>query len=230
MSRCAYDAWMLTATQPLSRTERALLCEVFDEVGPDAPTMCQGWAARDLAAHLVARERRPDVAAAVVLPMIPALTRRLQAVQDELAARPWSELVDLVRSGPPAWSPLGLPIVERSANSAEYFVHHEDVRRARPGWAPRDLPAATQEDLWGILRGRARLFYRNAPAGVLLHRSDTGAGELTICARRDARSVTLTGQPQELLLYAMGRTSVARVELTGDADDLAAFSGTPLAI
>ena len=223
---------MLTVTQPLSRTERTALCELLDEVGPDAPTLCQGWATRDLAAHLVVRERRPDTAPAIVLPMIPLLSRHTQSVQDGLAARPWAQLVDLIRSGPPAWSPLGLPVLEAAANSSEYFVHHEDVRRARRDWAPRELPEAAEEALWRILRTQARLFYRRASVGVLLRRSDgatSGATEHeTVRARRGPRSVTLTGRPQELLLHAMGRTSVARVEVSGDTDDVAAFSLTPL--
>ena len=36
------------------------LCDLFEEVGPDAPTLCGDWTTRDLAAHLVMRERRPD--------------------------------------------------------------------------------------------------------------------------------------------------------------------------
>ena len=38
----------------------------FDETGPDGPTLCEGWQTRDLAAHLVLRERRPDAAAGVM--------------------------------------------------------------------------------------------------------------------------------------------------------------------
>jgi uncharacterized protein (TIGR03083 family) len=49
-----------TAAPTLARAERAALCDLFDEVGPDAPTLCAGWTTRDLAAHLVIRERRAD--------------------------------------------------------------------------------------------------------------------------------------------------------------------------
>lgn len=34
--------------------------------GPDAPTLGAGWKTRDLAAHLVVRESRPDAAAGVI--------------------------------------------------------------------------------------------------------------------------------------------------------------------
>ena len=43
-----------------ARAERASLCDLLAEVGPDAPTLCEGWTTALLAAHLVVRERRPD--------------------------------------------------------------------------------------------------------------------------------------------------------------------------
>ena len=46
----------LTAPQ---QAERAALCDLFVQVGPAAPTLCEGWATYDLAAHLVIRERKP---------------------------------------------------------------------------------------------------------------------------------------------------------------------------
>ena len=217
---------MITAAQPLSRTERAQLCELFDLVGPDAPTLCRGWATRDLAAHLAVRERRPDTGSAIVLPMLPLLTRRLESAQAGFAAHPWAQLVNLIRSGPPAWSPLGLPLLESAANSSEFFVHHEDVRRAQPGWAPRELPESASQLLWRVLRTRARLFYRKAPVGVLLKRPDGVSWR----ARRGDRMVTLTGEPQELMLHAMGRGCVARVQVGGDPEDVVAFSRTPLGV
>ena len=211
---------MITAAQPLSRTERAQLCELFDEVGPDAPTLCQGWATRDLAAHLAVRERRPDTASAIVLPMIPLLTRRLESAQAGFAARPWPQLVELVRSGPPMWSPLGLPFIEPAANSSEFFVHHEDVRRARPGWAPRELPEAASELLWRVLRTHARLFYRKAPVGVLL--ATPRRDELAGPAAASGWSPSPASR-RRLVLHAMGRGSVARVHIGGDPEDVAAF-------
>lgn len=217
---------MSTDTQPLSRTERAQLSVTLIEVGPDAPTLCEGWAARDLAVHLVMREARPDTVPGMLLPRVAALARHRRSVQEGLEARPWAELVELVRGGPPAWSPLRVPALDRVASSSEFFIHHEDVRRARLGWAPRELPEAAAETLWGVLRTQGRLFYRKAPVGVLLRRPD-GVG---LRARRGARSVTLTGEAQELLLHAMGRTTVARVHITGDAADVAEFSRTPLGI
>ena len=45
-----------------ARDERIALCDLLDETGPEAPTLCEGWRTLDLAAHLVLREHRPDAA------------------------------------------------------------------------------------------------------------------------------------------------------------------------
>ena len=42
-----------------SRVERLALCDLFDAVGPAAPTLCEGWDAYDLAVHLYVREADP---------------------------------------------------------------------------------------------------------------------------------------------------------------------------
>ena len=44
----------------LAARERARLADLLDEVGPDAPTCCEGWTTAHLAAHLVVRDGRPD--------------------------------------------------------------------------------------------------------------------------------------------------------------------------
>ena len=45
----------------LARRERISLCDTFTRTGPDAPTLCSPWTTADLAAHLVIRDRRPDL-------------------------------------------------------------------------------------------------------------------------------------------------------------------------
>src|SRR5258705_13521617 len=100
-------------------------------VGPDAPTLCEGWTTRDLAAHLVVRISRVDAAPGIV---IKPLAPRLRRVQDKVAQRDWPTLVGQVRQRP--WWLAG---VDEAMNRVEYFVHHEDVRRAQPDWLPREL-------------------------------------------------------------------------------------------
>ena len=46
------------ADLPFDAQERIKLCDLFDELGPSAPTLIEGWTAHDLAAHIVLRERR----------------------------------------------------------------------------------------------------------------------------------------------------------------------------
>jgi len=119
-----------------AQSERRELCDLFDEVGPDAPTLCGDWTTRDLAAHLVMRERRPDGAVGIVFSPAAGYSDK---VQSSIANSSWPKLVDTVRSGPPIWSPTRIAAVDKLANTVEFFVHHEDVRRAGDSWDEREL-------------------------------------------------------------------------------------------
>lgn len=202
-----------------AQSERAALSELFLEVGPDAPTLCEGWDARDLAAHLVVRERRPDAAVGIV---VKPLAAHLDSVQRELAHGDYDRLVATVRSGPP----FPLTLVDAQINTSEYFVHHEDVRRAQDGWEPRDLDPRLESALWKILKMQGRMLFRHSSVGVALRRPDG----TTHVARGAEPMVTLVGPASELLLYAFGRTTHARVDVEGDPDAVARFSGTSLGV
>ena len=128
----------------LARTERLALADLLDEIGPDAPTLCGDWTTRDLAAHLVVRERRPDTMPGIA---VQAMSGWTEQVQDSYAERPYEDLVELVRTGPGRMSPFALPGADKMFNASEYAVHHEDVRRAQRGWTPRDLPVRVQDSL-----------------------------------------------------------------------------------
>jgi uncharacterized protein (TIGR03085 family) len=199
----------------LAATERAGLSDLLDRVGPFAPTLCEGWRTRDLTAHLVLREGRPDALAGIV---IGALSGRTARVQRKLAHRNFSELVNRLRTGPPRWSPFRLPRINEGASNIEFFVHHEDVRRAQPEWTPRVLDAATDELLWRRCRRMARLALRTAPGGIELLRSDTGERHATRPPDSGRVVLTLSGTPQELLLYLFGRRDHALVVPEGDAE------------
>ncbi|HUN32350.1 MAG TPA: TIGR03085 family metal-binding protein [Trebonia sp.] len=156
-----------------SRDERLALAELLEEKGPDAPTLCAGWTTGDLAAHLVLRESRPDAAAGVMGGPLAGYTAR---AQDRLKSRmSFSELVAAFRNGPPRFSPFALPRLDEAANTVEYFVHHEDVRRGEGDWAPRDLDPELADALWGRLKSGARFFVRSAPVGVELARDESAA-------------------------------------------------------
>ncbi|MEU7055695.1 TIGR03085 family metal-binding protein [Streptomyces sp. NPDC046197] len=194
-----------------AKRERLLLADLLETAGPDAPTLCEGWRTRDLAAHVVVRERRPDAAGGQ---LIKQLAPRLEKVMAEYAVKPYEELIRLIRTGPPRFSPFQLKQIDEAANTVEFFVHTEDVRRAQPDWSPRELDPVFQETLWSRLERTARLLGRGIPTGLVLRRPD---GQ-TAVAHRGAPVVTVTGEPSELLLFAFGRQSAAHVELDGDKD------------
>jgi uncharacterized protein (TIGR03085 family) len=200
-----------------AQDERAALAALLDETGPDAPTLCQGWQTRDLAAHLVLRERRPDAAAGAVGGPLAGYTERLLTqYQDRY---PYPELIAMFRGGPPRLSVFAVPGADEAANTVEYFVHHEDVRRAAPDWAERPLDAGLTEVLWRRLK-IARLLLRAAPTGVVLAREQGDKLDL-IVAKSAAPSVTVTGSPAELTLWSMGRARAAHVSLDGPEEAVA---------
>lgn len=189
------------------------------DVGPDAPTLCEGWTVRDLAAHLVLRERHPDAAAGIIIRPLRGYTDR---VQHQLRDRPWPSSVEAVRSGPPAL----LRAVDEPMNVVELFVHHEDVRRAQPGWEPRQLDPDEERVLWGRLGSMARLVRRRLPVGVTLE----APGFVQVEVRPGAPHVTVKGAPGELVLFMSGRQRAARVEMTGPQDAQAQLQAAHLGL
>jgi uncharacterized protein (TIGR03085 family) len=210
--RSAYDLHVTYA-----QDERAALAALLDETGPDGPTLCEGWQTRDLVAHLVLRERRPDAAVGVMGGPLAGYTARLQ--QQYLGRHSYPELIGLFKAGPPALSPFAIPGADEAANTVEYFVHHEDVRRATEGWTERPVTAGLEDALWKRLKG-ARLFLRSAPTGIVLAREGDGKLDL-IVAKNTVPSVTVTGSPAELTMWSMGRVSAAHVTLDGPDEAVA---------
>jgi uncharacterized protein (TIGR03085 family) len=204
----------------LARRERSALSDLLEQTGPDAPTLCEGWTTRDLAAHLIVRERSP-AAAGIVVRQLAGWTERSQRATAEKA---FDALVHEVRTGPPLWSPVRLPALDSATNTVEFFVHFEDVRRAVPGWKPRTFDPADDATLWSSLASRARLFMRRSRVGVVLLTPD---GRRAVAKDGDP-AVTLVGAPGELLMYVHGRTGHALVEVQGDDDTVAAFRRTRL--
>ena len=180
-----------------AQRERRALVETMRAVGPDAPTLCGEWTTRDLAAHLVVRERRLDAAPGIT---IPALAGYTATVQRHVAdSTDWDELLNKVASGPPLYSPFKL--LDPVANMDEMFIHHEDVRRAQTGWEPRRLDDGTVRALARGLSLMARLTLAKAPARVSLR---TPAGK-TLAAVGRGQELIVTGDVGELTLFVAGR-------------------------
>jgi uncharacterized protein (TIGR03085 family) len=203
-----------------AQDERRALCDLLLEVGPEAATLCEGWTTADLAAHLVVRERRPDAAPGIVVPGLAAYSERVRRSTRD--GTPWAELVDQVRSGPP----FPLRLVDEAVNTVEYFVHHEDVRRARAGWEPRSLSVDAEEELWRRGTRGARMAFRKVAAGVVLRRPDG----TTHVAKPGTPAVTISGPPAELVLFSSGRRTHARVQVDGDPAALEALAAAQLGV
>jgi uncharacterized protein (TIGR03085 family) len=192
-----------------AQRERAALVETMRSVGPDAPTLCGEWTTRDLAAHLVVREGRLDTTPGIAVPFLAGYTEKVRRQAAE--STEWDDLLDRIASGPPLYSPF--KVLDPVANMGEMFIHHEDVRRAQTGWEPRPLDDATVRALGRGLPIMARLTLAKAPARLALR---TPQGKDVVTLGRGPE-LTITGEPQELLLFISGRDAV-RLTFDGDPE------------
>lgn len=193
----------------MARTERTALCDTALQVGEDQPTLCGEWTVKDLVVHLLVRERSPAAAGIVVKPLA-GLT---ELESRRLGSRDFAVLVEKLRHGPPRWSPYALPRLDAMLNTLEFFVHHEDIRRAQPGWEPRELMTEQQKLLWAMVRTAGKGLVRRAPVGVTLENATTGSRAVL---REAGDQVVVYGEPSETALFVFGRQPQARVELLGD--------------
>jgi uncharacterized protein (TIGR03085 family) len=212
----------------LASTERAALADDLDKLGPAAPTLCEGWLADDLLCHLLIRENDP----------IGALTGRAE-VFDEIEARrlerlvrsgSFTDRVQRFRTGPDRLSVFRIPGVDRAANGAEYFIHHEDLLRAQPDWAPRAVGRQTQAHLATTLKRMGKLLVRRSPVGVRAELTDQTGPLHRLWLHSGNRIVTLVGLPSEVLLYCFGRTDAAQVEILGEPETVEAFRSADLSV
>ena len=201
-----------------ARNERTALCDALADAGPDAPTLCAGWLTHDLAAHVWLRENDPLAApGSFIKPLAPLTDARTDALKSRWT---YTELVDRIRRGPRLASLFAIPAVDELANTVEFFVHTEDVRRPA-GLAPRAQSAEFEAMIARNLAGFGRTFLRRAECGVVLERTDVNE---RLVARPGSRVVTLRGLPSELLLYVFGRVDGAQVHIIGDSATAADFA------
>jgi uncharacterized protein (TIGR03085 family) len=210
-------------TEPIARRERSALCDLALEVGADAPTLCSGWTARDLVVHLLVRERSVLGAAGIVASPLAGFTRRASAGYDGTA---FDALVARLRS------PGGLfaiPPVDRAANTFEYVVHHEDLRRGVPGWEPRQLDPADADALWAQLTKGLMLLGRGLPRPTVLRRADSGGTAVAKKGAEEGQSpVTITGDVVELILFLFGREAARGLVFEGPDEAVAAVRAADL--
>jgi uncharacterized protein (TIGR03085 family) len=197
----------------LDQRERDELCDLFLALGPDAPTLCEGWRTVDLATHLVVREREPFAAAGIMIERFAPVTQRHQ---DAWAAKGLEPVVQKLRR-PPLF-PWRVPKLRELLNLTEYVVHHEDVRRAN-GEGPRTDRPDLDDAMWSSLGRMGRLATRKLKGAGLELVSPSGA---RTTVKKGTPTATLTGGPVDLLLYLSGRKSAAQVELGGPPEAIAA--------
>ena len=84
----------------------------------------------------------------------------------------FTELVERIRNGPARFSVFAIPGMDEGANTTEFFIHHEDVRRAGEHAADRarELGDDVEEWMWRRLKLLGRAFFRRAQVGVVLER------------------------------------------------------------
>jgi uncharacterized protein (TIGR03085 family) len=206
---------------PPDAQERLALCDLFDELGPSAPTLLEGWTTHDLAAHLVLRERDLVAGPCIVLPG--PFQRFAERRRVGLArGRDFTWLVARIRSGPPIGF-FRIDWVRALANLNEFFVHHEDVRRAN-GRGPRDLTPAMDAALWrNVRRGGHFLSRRLRACGLEIKWAGTNE---RVTAQPGEPTARLSGPPGELLLYLFGRQAAAQVDVSGPPEAVAAVHRT----
>lgn len=189
----------------LAQSERGTLCDLLAEVGPDAPTLCEGWTTADLAAHLVARERRPDSGPGLVWSPLARHTERVRL--GIRGSTPWPELVSRIRRGPPVLlRPFDGPM-----NTVELFIHVEDVRRTGTVWEPRPLSSEMADALWARVGsgGMAKAVGATIELRSSGRQSKVGGSGPT---------VVVDGDPGEHVMFGAGRQQAALVSVDGDPE------------
>ncbi len=201
----------------LARRERAALCDLALVLGEDAPTLCGDWTAKDLVTHLLVRERSP----LSVFALVPPLSGLVERAMARLARQDFAVLVERLRGH--GFTPMALPPVDKLVNTVEYFVHHEDLRRAQEGWTARELDAADQDEIWRTVKGYGGRLVKDAGVPVAARRTDTGT---TVTLRKGPDPAVLVGPPSEVVFYLFGREECGDLTFEGPDDHVAALRST----
>lgn len=193
----------------LAQRQRRALLDLMREVGPLAPTMCDGWTVQDLAAHLWVREHMLRALPGIGWERFAGTTERLQA--ETLHRKGFAEILDELER------PAGLMrVLDPLVNAAEYTIHHDDV--LRPLGRSLELRDAEEEFLGKVvvaLAAKAAMGqkYRLVVSPTIGKERSFGKG---------SHVVHVSGKPSDLLLHFSGRDS--DVEIV--ADDVDAYKAS----
>ena len=201
-----------------AQKERERLAHLLLEVGPDAPTLNEGWTTQDLAVHLLIRESKPAAAPGIFVDALSGITEKETQKQK---SRPYEDVVREWAAGPPVW----LKPLNRAMNTSEHFIHHEDVRRGGGVVEPRDFSQAVNRELFALAKRFGTLTLRKAPVPVILtppSMPPATLGDRAGVAQRGDQVLRVSGEPGELLLWVSGREAAA-VQLTGAVEEFEHF-------
>lgn len=191
-----------------ARRERTAICQTLRKLGPEQPTLCQGWSTKDLLVHLIVRENRPDAAVGLFIPFLSAYT---DSISNKYKEKSFEELIAIFENGPKSPSPFSLPKVDELANTFEFLVHHEDILRAQSDYQPRKLTEEDAKFIWSRFTKSAVFFMRKVKVGVV---AKTDQGTYTLKRGNDV--VTISGNVIDLVMFAFGRKNTTEINFEGN--------------
>ena len=191
-----------------ARRERSAICQTLRKLGPDQPTLCQGWSTKDLLVHLIVRENRPDAAVGLFIPFLSSYT---DSVSKKYSEKSFEDLIMIFENGPKSPSPFSLPKVDELANTFEFLVHHEDILRAQDNYQPRKLSEEDAKFVWSRFTKSAVFFMRKIKVGVV---AKTDQGIYTLKRGNDV--VTISGNLIDLVMFAFGRKNTTEINFEGN--------------
>ncbi len=191
-----------------ARRERSAICQTLRKLGPDQPTLCQGWSTKDLLVHLIVRENRPDAAVGLFIPFLSSYT---DSVSKKYSEKSFEDLIMIFENGPKSPSPFSLPKVDELANTFEFLVHHEDILRAQDNYQPRKLSEEDAKFVWSRFTKSAVFFMRKIKVGVV---AKTDQGIYTLKRGNDV--VTISGNLIDLVMFAFGRKNTTQINFEGN--------------
>ncbi len=191
-----------------AKRERSAICQTLRKLGPDQPTLCQGWSTKDLLVHLIVRENRPDAAVGLFIPFLSSYT---DSVSKKYSEKSFEDLIMIFENGPKSPSPFSLPKVDELANTFEFLVHHEDILRAQDNYQPRKLSEEDAKFVWSRFTKSAVFFMRKIKVGVV---AKTDQGIYTLKRGNDV--VTISGNLIDLVMFAFGRKNTTEINFEGN--------------
>ncbi len=205
-----------------AKSERSAICQTLRKLGPDQPTLCQGWSTKDLLVHLIVRENRPDAAVGLFIPFLNSYT---ETISNKYKEKSFEELLSIFENGPKSPSPFSLPKVDEIANTFEFLVHHEDILRAQNYYQPRKFTEDELKSIWSRFTKSAIFFMRKVKVGVV---AKTDQGTYTLKRGNDV--VTISGDVIDLVMFAFGRQNKTQLNFEGNPSAVEKLKNSDLSL